>query len=121
MNLPKVTLEQWLVFQSIIETGSFSNAADSLFKSQSSISYNINKMQDIIGLKLFETHGRKAKLTEIGKLIYKRSKNIVNQLSQLENAISHYQSGTEHKFSVLIDELFPIELISIALKQFEEI
>tara|TARA_B110000879_G_C11146106_1_gene502527 strand:- start:268 stop:1017 length:750 start_codon:yes stop_codon:yes gene_type:complete len=76
-------------------------------------------MQELMDLKLFELSGRKAELTNAGKLILKRSKQIVSQLSQLESAITHYKDGTEHEFIIMVDELFPIELLAIALKKFE--
>jgi DNA-binding transcriptional LysR family regulator len=119
LRLPRVSLEQWIVFQAIIETGSFSKAADTLFKSQSTISYNINKMQEIIGVNLFNIIGRKAQLTQAGQLVLKRSRKIVAELSQLEDAIRHFQQGIEKELPLIVDELFPIELLSIALNQFE--
>lgn len=119
MSLPKITLDQWIIFQTIVETGSFSKAADTLFKSQSTISYNINKMQELMGIKLFEFVNKKAELTGAGKLILKRSQHIVSQLSQLENAITHFKKGDHHKFTILVDELFPIDLLSETLLAFE--
>lgn len=119
MALPKVSLDQWIIFQTIIQTGSFANAANTLHKSQSSISYNMTKMQELMGIELFKISGRKAVLTKAGELILKRSQKIVSQLSQLENSIAHYKDGTEHQFTILIDELFPIELLANTLNEFE--
>lgn len=118
-SLPKITLDQWIIFQTIVETGSFSSAAEALFKSQSTISYNINKMQELMGIKLFEFSNKKAELTDAGKLILKRSQHIVSQLSQLENAINHFKHGNHHQFILLVDELLPIELLSKSLNFFE--
>ena len=63
-----------------------------------------------MGIKLFEFVNKKAELTGAGKLILKRSQHIVSQLSQLENAITHFKKGDHHKFTILVDELFPIDL-----------
>lgn len=120
LKLPRVSLEQWGVFQAVVESGSFANAAELLYKSQSAISYNINKLQETIGLQLFCLVGRKLELTEAGLVILNRSKKIVAQANQLESAITHFQQGIEHELVISIDELFPIELLSIALKNFEK-
>lgn len=120
IKLPKVSLEQWVIFQAVVETGSFAKAAEQLYKSQSAISYHINKLQEVIGLQLFEMNGRKADLTEAGQLILKRSQKIINQLRQLEQSINNYQQGVEHELTIMVDELFPIELLSIALKRLEQ-
>ena len=64
MNLPRISLDQWLVFQAVFDEGSFAKAAEKLHRSQSTISYSINKLQELLGLQLFEIHGRKAIITE---------------------------------------------------------
>ena len=46
MNIPQVSLEQWSMFIAVVEAGSFQAAADKLLKSQSSISYAMQKMQE---------------------------------------------------------------------------
>ena len=121
MTLPKISLEQWIIFQTIVQTGSFNKAALTLHRSQSSISYNMAKMQELLGIELFTIKGRKATLSKPGELILKRSLYIVNQLSHLESSISHYKDGSEHQFNILVDELFPVDLLAIILKQFEDI
>ena len=120
INQPKVSLEQWIVFQTVVETGSFAKAAEKLYKSQSAISYNISKLQDLIGMQLFNLNGRRSELSDIGKVILDRSKKIVAQSTQLEEAIHHLKQGVEHELIISIDELFPIELLSVALKLFEQ-
>ncbi|MDZ7923668.1 MAG: LysR family transcriptional regulator, partial [Marinagarivorans sp.] len=40
----KISLEQWQVFKSIVDEGSFASAADALNKSQSAISYSMQQM-----------------------------------------------------------------------------
>ena len=42
----RVTLDQWLVLQAIIDEGGFAQAANALHRSQSSISYAARKLQD---------------------------------------------------------------------------
>ena len=120
MTLPKVSLDQWIIFQTIVQTGSYINAAKMLNKSQSSIGYNITKMQELIDIKLFDIKGSKAVLTEMGELILKRSQIIVNQISQLESSIAHYKKSSAYKFKLLVDELFPVDLLAIILERFEK-
>lgn len=119
LKLPKVSLEQWTIFLAITQTGSYAKAAEQLHKSQSAISYNMSKMQQQLGIDVFKLNGRKATLTTIGQQVLARSQQIVSQCLKLENAISHFSAGAEHALTVLVDELFPTELLAIALKKFE--
>ena len=64
---PIVTIEQWRVFQAIIEQGGYAQAAAYLHRSQSAISYSMSKLQEQLGVPLVKVEGRKAVLTEQGQ------------------------------------------------------
>ena len=59
------SLEQWKAFQAVIDYGGFAQAAAALHRSQSAISYSVNRLQEQLGVRLLEISGRKAQLTEI--------------------------------------------------------
>jgi len=72
MRLPSTTLEQWIVLQTVIEQGSYAQAAITLNRSQSSVSYALNVLQQRLGLPLLQIVGRKAELTEPGRCFWLR-------------------------------------------------
>lgn len=49
MNSPKVTLDQWRALQAVIDHGGFAQAAEKLHRSQSSVSYAVNRLQELLG------------------------------------------------------------------------
>ena len=53
-------------FRTIVNEGSFSNAADKLGYTQSTITFQINQLEQELGIKLFEKIGRKMILTKAG-------------------------------------------------------
>ncbi|MGL5500833.1 MAG: helix-turn-helix domain-containing protein, partial [Plesiomonas shigelloides] len=57
---PKTTLEQWRMFQAVVDCGGYAQAADKLNKSQSSLNHAVTKLQDMLGVQLLEVRGRKA-------------------------------------------------------------
>ena len=65
--IPKVTLDQWRVLQSIIDEAGFAQAAEALHRSQSSVSYAARRLQETLGVKLLEIQGRRALLTSAGQ------------------------------------------------------
>ena len=68
MFRPKSTLEQWRIFQAVVEQGGYAQAAEKLNKSQSSLNHAIAKLQQTLGVALLEVRGRKAYLTDAGDM-----------------------------------------------------
>ena len=117
---PQVSLEQWAIFQAVVEHGSFQAAADKLLKSQSSVSYAIQKLQQGLGVQVFEHQGRKAVLTEAGKLILQRSENLLKQANSIEKAAQDFAAGWEPQIGLVANDMFPAEILHRALAQFGE-
>jgi len=61
-----VTLDQWKALISVVDSGGYEKAAEVLNKSQSSVTYAVQKLQSQLGVKAFEVKGRKAVLTPTG-------------------------------------------------------
>ena len=60
-------LDQLRTFIAIVETGSFTRAADVVFKTQSAVSMQMRRLEERIGKPIFERDGRASKLTEEGE------------------------------------------------------
>ncbi len=60
-------LDQVRTFLAIVDTGSFTRAADEVFKTQSAVSMQMRKLEERLGACLFERNGRSVKLTEEGE------------------------------------------------------
>ena len=45
MNTQKTTLDQWRALQAVVDFGGYAQAAEQLFRSQSTISYTVAKLQ----------------------------------------------------------------------------
>jgi len=117
--MPRVTFEQWLVLQTVVEEGGFAKAAEKLHRTQSSISYQVSKLQEQLGIDLLETIGRKAVLTEAGKIILNQSKRLLRTASDLEQSAKDIQQGWESELRLYVDEIFPNALLYKALEQFK--
>ncbi|MGQ3890808.1 LysR family transcriptional regulator [Legionella sp. CNM-4043-24] len=112
--MPKVTIDQWRVFQAVVDEGSFAKAAIRLHKSQSSISYTIAKLQDMLGLTLLNMEGRRAVLTGQGLRILNLSRQITRASINVEKAAHNFKSGCEELLTLAVDEIFPpARLLSI--------
>ena len=74
MKPPRITLEQWRTLVAVVDAGSYAAAAESISKSQSTLTYAIQKMESLLDLRLFEVQGRRAVLTAAGQVLYRRGK-----------------------------------------------
>jgi DNA-binding transcriptional LysR family regulator len=82
------TLRQLQVFETIVRLGSFTRAAEELFLTQPTVSMQIKKLTDVIGMPLFEHVGRNVEPTEAGLELYDACRDMFETLSNLEMKIS---------------------------------
>lgn len=118
MKSPKASLEQWLAFQAVVDEGGFAQAAAKLHKSQSTVSYAVTKLQDMLGIILFEIQGRKAILTEAGKQLLNRSRHLTRLAREVEHSAHNLQQGWEKSLRLMIDGIFPRQKLLSVLSQF---
>lgn len=82
------TLRQLQVFEAIVRHGHFTRAAEELFLTQPTVSMQVKKLTDAIGLPLFEQAGRNVKPTQVAQELYKACRDIFEALSNLEMKIA---------------------------------
>lgn len=78
------TLRQLEVFSAIARLGSFTHAADELFLTQPTISMQIKKLTDAVGLPLFEQIGKKIHLTDAGRELERTCREVFAALGRFE-------------------------------------
>ena len=83
-----LTLRQLQVFESAAANLNFSLAAKQLFLSQPAVSMQIKQLEESIGLALFEQMGKKTFLTEAGRELFQYSRNITQQLAEMEGKVT---------------------------------
>ncbi len=119
MKAPKVSLDQWRNLQAVIDCGGFAQAAEQLHRSQSSVSYAVKRLQDLLGIKLLHIDGRKAVLTEAGAVLLQRARLLLADASAIEQQALHLQQGWEAEVRLAVEASYPAQPLMQALKQFE--
>ena len=107
----KSTLEQWRMFKAVVDAGGFNQAAALVHKSQSSVHHAVQKLENAIGVVLFENSGRKVKLSPQGELMYRRAAFVLNEAQKLEAVAASLQAGTETLLRIAVDIIFPSDLL----------
>lgn len=116
MDYPKITLDQWRTLVAIVEAGSYAEAAERLHRSQSTLTYAMQKLERLAGAQVFELRGRRAILTPTGEMLYRRGKSLVEQATRLERAARKLAEGWEPEVRIAVEIIFPTWLL---LKIFE--
>ncbi len=119
--MSRATLDQWRMLQAVVEHGGFAQASEAIFKSQSTISYTISKLQHQLGIELLEIKGRKAVLTEAGQVMLRRSQTILKEAEALEKVAMSLSEGWEGTLTLAVDVIFPNSLLIKALELFSPI
>jgi DNA-binding transcriptional LysR family regulator len=83
-----ITLRQLEVFNAIVRHGSFTRAAEELFLTQPTVSMQIKKLTEAVGLPLFEQIGKKLYLTDPGCSLHKFACEIFDHFSRFQMAIA---------------------------------
>jgi DNA-binding transcriptional LysR family regulator len=117
MSYPRISLEQWRTLIAVVDAGSYAQAALMLNKSQSSVTYAVQKLESLLGVKAFEVRGRKAELTATGRLLYRRAQVLLSEASGLEQAASALSAGWEAEIRIAMEILFPNDIMLQALAQ----
>jgi DNA-binding transcriptional LysR family regulator len=117
---PRISLEQWRSLLAVVDAGGYAQAADVLHKSQSAVTYAVQKMEALLGVKVFEVIGRKAQLTPTGEVLYRRAKALLEEASALEGAAGSLAAGWEPELRLAVEIIFPTWLLLQCFARFAE-
>ncbi len=82
------SLRQLQVFEAVARLGSFTRAAEELFLAQPTVSMQLKKLADTLGLPLFEQVGIRIQLTDTGREVYVACQEVFHSLASLEMKIA---------------------------------
>jgi len=117
---PRISLEQWRSLLAVVDAGGYAQAAELLHKSQSAVTYAVQKMESLLGVKVFEVVGRKAHLTPTGDVLYRRAKALLDEAGALEGAAGSLAAGWEPELRLAVEIIFPTWLLLQCFARFAE-
>jgi DNA-binding transcriptional LysR family regulator len=118
MEKSRTTLDQWITLQAVVDYGGFAQAADALHRTQSSISYTINKLEQTLGVEILSLEKRRAVLTHEGRVLLELSREITEKAISLEKEAKNLIFNNKLKINILIDPLYISGLFWNKISQF---
>lgn len=93
------------IFNEVSKTGSITRSAENLMLSQPAVTAQIRNLEQELGLKLVEAHGRNIRLTEAGELLAKHSVRLFAMEAEMEQVMAAVKSGHRGSLKICATEL----------------
>lgn len=107
-------------FEAVARLGSFSDAAEQLHLTQPAISKRIANLENQLDCKLFDRIGRRVQLTEAGRLLEPRARQILQTLRDTRRDINELEGTIAGKLSLATSHYVGLHHLPELLKRFCE-
>src|SRR5699024_324478 len=87
--MTRLDLNQLQALTAVADTGSFTRAARHLCRTQSAVSMQVRKLEEIVGKRLFVRHARGVQLTEDGELLLGYARRLLSLDDEARESLSH--------------------------------
>ncbi|WP_022942905.1 DNA-binding transcriptional activator PunR [Psychromonas hadalis] len=94
-----------IVIDAVARRGSFSKAAEELYKVPSAISYTVKSMEDKLGVLLFKRLHRKVQLTLAGEYFVEQARLLLKQMSEIKTQTQRVANGWQSSVSIALDNV----------------
>ena len=102
------------------EVQNFSKASEDLFIAQPTLSQQIKRLEDELGVKLFERSTRKVVLTDIGKICVSYAREALRNIDDIQSAAEKYRRREKSRILIGMLNIMPRMDIMNVITQFEE-
>lgn len=113
-----LTLDALRVLDAIARRGSFAAAAEELHRVTSAVSYTVQKLEEDLGVALFDRSGHRAKLTAAGQLLVERGRELLAASSQLVEETRAAACGWEQRMAIALDAVVAEETLLPLVQRF---
>ena len=113
-----LSLESLQVLDTIERNGSFAAAAAELHRVPSAVTYTVQRLEEGLGVALFDRGGHRAQLTEAGAVVLAQGRPILEAANDLEATVRRVATGWEAELRIAVDGLFPIAALYPLLERF---
>ncbi len=107
--MSRITLDALEVLEAIDRRGSFAAAAEELFRVPSAITYAMRKLEEDLGVEVFDRSGHRAKLTAAGRELLEQGRPLLAAAAALESRVKRVALGWEPELRIAHDDIIPTE------------
>ena len=115
----RLTLDALVVLDAIDRAGSFAAGAERLFRVPSAVSYTIHKLEQDLGVAIFDRSGHRAKLTDAGARLLQDGRELLRLADDLERRITE-DGEDEARLTIAVGDVIPRSAVYPMLAAFHE-
>lgn len=114
----KITLDALIVIDAIHKKGSFAAAAHALHRVPSAVTYTVRKLEQDLGVNLFDRSGHRAILTPAGAELQHQGERLLTAARALEAQVLRVSTGWEQTLHIAVDNMIPLARLVPHLEAF---
>lgn len=115
----RVTLDALLVLDAIDRRGSFAAAAQELHRVPSAITYTVQKLEQDLGVPLFDRSAHRARLKPAGQELLNEGRHLLRAAGELESRVKRVATGWETELAISYDGTLPMAALLGLVDEFE--
>lgn len=112
-----MNFDQLKIFISVVENGSFTKAAETLYISHSTTSRNVSALEESLGVRLLARDCRSVRLTTAGETLFREGQLLLQKAQELEAIVRNADSGSAGRLTVASVSLYS-QALSLLYKAF---
>ncbi len=116
----QISIDQAKAFCAVVEKGGYTQAAEFLHKSHSSIIYLIKILEEQCGFSLFDRKSYRNQLTPTGQRIFIKCTEILNKVHELDQLCNELKGDWEPSIKIVFDGILPFYPFLEIYKKFKK-
>jgi DNA-binding transcriptional LysR family regulator len=112
-------IRHFVTFKKIIETGSFTQAAEQLGYTQSTVTSHVQALETHLGAPLFDRTGRKIRVTDIGKKLLPYTQEILDTYGKIES-ITDDEGNVRGELTIAAPESLTVYRLEPILREYRQ-
>ena len=114
----RLSLDALATLDAIARRGSFAAAAEELHRVPSAVTYTVQKLEQDLGVTLFDRTGHRARLTPAGVELLREGRHLLRAAGEIEQRVQRFAQGWESELAITVDEIIPLPRIYPLLEEF---
>lgn len=112
--------EELEAFTAVVETGSFTAAADRLGTAKSAVSRRLSALEERLGVQLMRRTTRRLNLTDTGRAFYERSARILADLDEAESSVLQEHGELSGNLRIALPLTFGVRHMGELIAEFQQ-
>lgn len=114
----RLSLDALTVLDAIDRGGSFAAAAEELHRVPSAVTYAVQKLEEDLGILIFDRSGHRAQLTDAGRELLREGRRLLAAAAELEARAKRVATGYEVELRIAVEDVIAVERLFPLCREF---